>query len=231
LVGKNGRRLELDGFCPELSIAFEHQGKQHRTTESLYSGSEKALAAIQGRDLEKLKLCGELDIRLISFYEVPQKTSVEGLIHEVVMFAKSIGIEPVTEVLASDIDLGSIYSGADVLDELSEWAQGKGGEVLETTFPGPDIRLHWRCSVGHVWERSSRKAISAGKWCPVCGNSAAMRTKIGAEQIARSKGGFLRGNYDGWSSETEWECVVGHRWNASPGTVAAGNWCVKCGPG
>lgn len=54
-----GTLLELDGYCEELGIAFEHQGEQHyRTSMSnkFYIPKEK-LQQIQSRDEIKRRLC------------------------------------------------------------------------------------------------------------------------------------------------------------------------------
>ena len=37
LKNKNRQQLELDGYCEELGIAFEHQGRQHYNQELFFS--------------------------------------------------------------------------------------------------------------------------------------------------------------------------------------------------
>ncbi len=60
---KSNRTLELDGYCPELSLAFEYQGKQHY--ELVFSDNQQELEQQQYRDALKLKLCQENNVKLI----------------------------------------------------------------------------------------------------------------------------------------------------------------------
>lgn len=56
--------LELDIWIPELSIAFEYQGKQHFQPIAHWGGDE-ALMKIKERDKTKSELCQEKGIKLI----------------------------------------------------------------------------------------------------------------------------------------------------------------------
>ena len=56
--------LELDIWIPELSIAFEYQGKQHFQPIAHWGGDE-ALMKIKERDKTKRELCQEKGIKLI----------------------------------------------------------------------------------------------------------------------------------------------------------------------
>jgi hypothetical protein len=70
LKNHTGRCLELDGYCEELSIAFEHNGEQHykpcrfsvnQTEEEIMKNFEDQ----QQKDILKAKLCAEQGIELV----------------------------------------------------------------------------------------------------------------------------------------------------------------------
>ena len=57
------RNLELDGYCGELNIAFEHNGRQHYVEVKDFPSI--SLEKIQERDLFKANICNKLGIKLI----------------------------------------------------------------------------------------------------------------------------------------------------------------------
>lgn len=65
---RTGRRLQLDGYCSKLKIAFEYQGEQHFNPKH-YRYDEN----IKFRDRMKRKLCIENGVRLIVIKDVLHK--------------------------------------------------------------------------------------------------------------------------------------------------------------
>jgi len=59
-VSSSGGILELDGYCEELGIAFEHNGMQHYEIGHFNNDNK-----IKIRDYEKIKLCNKYGIKLI----------------------------------------------------------------------------------------------------------------------------------------------------------------------
>ena len=68
LVNHRGYRMELDGYCRSIGVAFEHQGRQHFSANSHYM-TETKLPARQEDDKCKRDLCAQHGIVLI---EVPE---------------------------------------------------------------------------------------------------------------------------------------------------------------
>ena len=61
---KTGRNLELDGYCAELNLAFEHNGKQHYEFPNSFHKT---------RDKYKRKTCKSLGIKLVNIpYDIPE---------------------------------------------------------------------------------------------------------------------------------------------------------------
>ena len=58
--------LQLDGFCPELSLAFEYQGEQHYDPGNYFHfGDPVSFQSQQERDARKSTLCQEAGVRLV----------------------------------------------------------------------------------------------------------------------------------------------------------------------
>ena len=76
----NGNKLELDGFCEEHNIAFEHQGIQHyEYNEFFHAGDPNNFKIQQERDKAKKKLCEENGIKLIRVPALDVLLMKEGL--------------------------------------------------------------------------------------------------------------------------------------------------------
>lgn len=62
---KTGRPLELDGYCPELKMAFEYHGVQHREFPNGFHKTEQEFYDQVARDIYKAQRCEKLGIYLI----------------------------------------------------------------------------------------------------------------------------------------------------------------------
>ena len=61
----SGHNLELDGFCEDLRLAFEYQGKQHDEYIPFFHRKEGDFERQQDRDKLKLDLCKKHDIDVL----------------------------------------------------------------------------------------------------------------------------------------------------------------------
>ena len=58
--------LQLDGYCGELSLAFEYQGEQHYDPQNYFHfGDISSFEAQQERDIRKQELCQAAGVRLV----------------------------------------------------------------------------------------------------------------------------------------------------------------------
>ncbi len=88
LVNESGKRLELDGFCEVLGLAFEHNGKQHYSTK-YHRGTVKLIE----NDSIKLHLCQINDVNLIVVPEVPSLIRFENLPSYLIRELTSKGVQ------------------------------------------------------------------------------------------------------------------------------------------
>lgn len=63
---ETGRKLELDGYCEKLKIAFEYNGEQHYVFPNAFHKTEKEFKKQVFRDRVKKKLCKKNGVKLIS---------------------------------------------------------------------------------------------------------------------------------------------------------------------
>ena len=71
---ETGRNLELDGYCEELGIAFEYQGKQHYNFPNDFHRTEAEFMSQKRRDIYKAKACELAGIYLIPVpYHIPDQ--------------------------------------------------------------------------------------------------------------------------------------------------------------
>jgi len=66
---KTNRKLELDGYCPVLNIAFEYQGLQHTEIVKAYKNTDEDLMYQIYKDNIKKEICKNLNVAL---FEIPQ---------------------------------------------------------------------------------------------------------------------------------------------------------------
>ena len=63
---ERGGRLELDGYCKELGIAFEYQGEQHYNPNSwFHRGKRRSFENLVARDKEKADRCKDVGVQLL----------------------------------------------------------------------------------------------------------------------------------------------------------------------
>jgi len=65
LLSNKNKKLELDGYCEELNLAFEYNGRQHYEIVKDFHMTEDILRQQQQRDNLKLKLCNDNNVDLI----------------------------------------------------------------------------------------------------------------------------------------------------------------------
>jgi len=82
---KDGRScLELDGFCPDISLAFEYHGRQHY--ESFWHYTQKNVDDQKLRDALKLELCetNHIDVIVIPWiYNIQNRSELRAYIEKV----------------------------------------------------------------------------------------------------------------------------------------------------
>jgi len=232
LVNKNGNRMELDGYCKNLGVAFEHQGEQHFSTRTLFVRSQKALIRRSEDDQLKRQLCKDHKIQLIEIPEIGTRLPIDKAKQYVIQECKVRGIDIPPDMAQREISFKKAYatSGSkEALDKLRGIAKLKGGQLLSDSYISARANLLWECQEGHRWQTPAYNIID-GTWCPVCGGTQKL-TIEDMRHLARKKGGnCLSRKYINGKTKLLWECAKGHQWKAIPNNVKEhGRWCPYCG--
>jgi len=229
LVNERGNRIELDGYCEELRLAFEYQGSQHYNKSKVFIS--RTFEEQQQVDCLKRKLCQE---NMITLIEVPYIIKFKDMEKYIIEECKrKCVVTPEYE----NIDYKTLnISSSKKLHECQEHARSKGGLCLSTVYIDGKTDLKWQCKENHVWEATPENVIKGkGTWCPTCGiiKSGISRRKYDIEDmrnIALERGGLCKSpEYLGFSNKLIWQCKLGHIWNAEPRSVICNHtWCRKC---
>jgi hypothetical protein len=165
---KAGHRMQLDGYCERLQLAFEHQGKQHSRPVKLFGG-RKALLERQARDRRKRKLCARQRIRLIEVPALDEELPIEKLQSWIVKACRRRGLSLPTNADRVPVDFSRSFLGEwdRQLEEVRAVATSRGGKCLSKAYLGSQIKLRFECAKGHVW-KAAPAVIKQGGWCRIC---------------------------------------------------------------
>lgn len=228
LLNSRGHRMELDGYCRELQLAFEHQGEQHFREVKHFNRRAETLALRVQDDIDKRKLCHENGVTLVEVpYSVPYESLLQWISHELSRIVPHIKINEVTsEVIGT-------YIPSNELLELHKLADKQGGSCLSPIYLGVLKNHRFRCAKGHEWIAAPTN-IKRGTWCPDCkperiGNSNRKHTVENMVKLAASKGGFFLSNsFESVNKRYRWRCNKGHEWENTPAQIIHGYWCRLC---
>lgn len=220
--------MELDGYCEELGLAFEHHGEQHYRQVPRFHRTPADFEEQQRRDADKLARCAAAGVRIIEIPSIPSLTPVEKLPEVVAAQLQALGITPPFAPELVKLDLSRIYDKS-ALERLRDIAHSRGGELLSDSYLGDKGLLRWRCANGHEW-LANPNGIKGGQWCAQCyGNVRKTLDEI-REQVAKRGFTVLSAQYGGAQEKLRWRCAKGHEWEATPvkvlGSEATG--CPRC---
>jgi hypothetical protein len=234
LTNSRGNRMELDGYCKELNIAFEHHGAQHYKEVPHFHRRNEKLVYRKEDDARKRELCTKRDISLIEVpYTVPASDLLRWLHHEL---SKHLDVEQLKDYSNLDFNL---FHPAEELAELQRIAVEHGGECLSLVYLGTLGKHAFRCAKGHEWEAvashiKSYRRGKGGTWCPICkperiGASNRKHSVESMRKLAESKDGkFLSPTFRSVNERYPWQCSEGHEWETAPTDIMKGTWCRIC---
>ncbi len=146
LVNNEGNQLELDGYNPELNIAFEYDGKQHFEFIFFFHRTEENFNKRQGDDKIKDKLCIDNNIKLI---RIPYVVKYNDMLDFIKFKCKWLGIKYQDKENISTTDLDVYNKVIDdrnyVIDEKmkgSVWIRKSNAVSTQT-------KITFECNVCH----------------------------------------------------------------------------------
>jgi hypothetical protein len=220
--------MELDGYCNDLKIAFEHQGQQHYKKIEHFNRRNESLDLRKQYDAEKRYLCKINKVILIEIpYFIPVENLKDWILNALIVDCKFSLIKNIEEVTSKN------YVPSNELNDLKKISLQHGGECLDLFYKGVFEKHKFSCKKGHVWFATPNN-VKTGSWCPKCkperiGDSNRKHSLVSMNDLARIKHGkFLSQEFKSVNDKYEWECSSNHRWFATPSDVAKGSWCKIC---
>lgn len=230
LKNSNGFQMELDGYCESLSIAFEHNGRQHYTIDKTSIFKDMDLNKRILDDKSKISLCEQHGIILIVIPELIKLLPIPKLPEYIKEYLYKLGREDLIPEFKK-IDLSSAYISEDKFrfENMKELAKSKNGELLSDSFLGTEERYKWKCNIcNYEWETLYDAVMRNKSWCPKCAKLVPPTTQE-INNLANLKGGkYISGLYTNCYSKLEWQCNKGHVWKASWTNILSGKWCPIC---
>jgi len=164
LVNDAGNKTELDGFCPELRLAFEHHGEQHYKLTNFFHDTQEVFEKRQKDDDFKMRICAQNEINVIVIPQLHNLTNINFLPEIIKQECEKLCI-PVMQN-TDNIDLTHIYA-TNRLDKYIIIAAERGITYISGVYLTSKTKLKWMCSKGHSFNMSCSK-IKAGIGCMDC---------------------------------------------------------------
>lgn len=171
LVSEKGFPLELDGYNPELALAFEHQGQQHYGDQGGHMSN--ASAELMRRDSRKRELCSTHGVVLIEVPEIGTLLQFDQALEYITKRLKEAGISPEGNWEQIELDKKRIFTPAleDKLVKLAELvAERHGGQLLSESWFGITEKYLFKCkNPGHPpFKAKASHIIHSNSWCRRC---------------------------------------------------------------
>jgi hypothetical protein len=217
---KTGRRLQLDGFCAELMLAFEYQGRQHFRLVPRYHKKGQSLVEAQERDEHKREVCNARDVRLIVIPFFPDGFDArEGL--RLILEALDLDEVPYDEDRLHGFSFSESTKAEVYAAEVHQAAEEKGWHVETTGLFAAHQRITLSCPCGARWENRATdvRNKSTRVHCPECRKSKKRDDYTNRLKSKLIGEGFTLLSFPPFYSETQVSmcCKRGHKqkWRAA----------------
>ena len=225
LVNSRGNKMELDGYCKPLNIAFEYNGRQHYDKESFFSQGRNSLAYRKEDDLKKIKLCKKNKVFL---FIISYKDNIYKIGDLIKSQSILLGLDTSDLDFNKKIDYNSIYFNNASFSKLKEIVRDKNGKILSKNYLDSKTKLKFQCINGHIFE-SQPNHVKNGVWCSACAGLRKLTIEDMQKSAKSRNGKCLSKVYKNIRTKLKWECEKGHIWEATGNTIRRGHWCPECG--
>jgi hypothetical protein len=231
LLSDKGRKLELDGYCAKLNVAFEHNGMQHY--KNIF-GTEEQFRRLQLNDTVKIDLCKKNNVALIIIPDLFAITKLSNLKEFIKQECIRLAVPLPDNFNLISVDTNKCYYDIAIntnkykytLEEVQLAAIANNGKCL-SEFYNPQ-EMTFVCKENHIWSVPPNGLLSNNHWCDVCAHTKHQKYSLNdLNDIAIQKGGrCLSEKYDPY--KMIFLCKENHIWSTSPYSILRGGWCQKC---
>jgi hypothetical protein len=207
----SSRALELDGYCDELRLAFEHQGKQHYQNESSHYESESVIE----RDRIKRSLCLKNNIKVLEIPQIGHYIKIEDAIRLIKKFLTENNILIKQDVSSDEIASHKFLIYDTPIKDLQKIAESRGGKCLSNSYLGHITPLHFECSNRHQW-MARPNDVKRGSWCSICSKAGGKKKTINELKTMFLDIGIqcLSDIYINSKERYLWRCSKGHEFQS-----------------
>ncbi len=211
LRNSRGYRMEIDGYCKELQIGFEYQGRQHFDYPLYGSDVQKR----KEDDKLKAQLCKSNGVYL---FIIDYTMSYEDFPKQIQKQARKFGIRLPENFTKTEIDIFKAYIRKDRINELRNLLSPKNIQVLSPKYLGSHNYVELQCLIcDHKWSALGNSFFNSRRvaGCDKCARAkAGLRNKLSLkhlQEFAHKNGGALLSNeYIESAHVYKWKCSVGH---------------------
>lgn len=170
LRNQAGRLLELDGYNPELKLAFEHQGTQHYSDKYNHRYRKKNL---KQNDFEKHKICRKQGIRIVYILKVFTDTKLNDVIPRIIEQLDEFRVPYPNEALQFELDPREVYTYTKT-KEVEERERGaierlksENIKLLNIFRTNTGVKLKVKCKLKHIRTLGIGTVLNR-RFCPKC---------------------------------------------------------------
>lgn len=158
-----GVKMQLDGYCQELKLAFEYNGKQHYQEIFHFHRRKKDFEKQQIRDALKSTLCQQKGIRKIN---IPYTEAVSDMRLEKFIYKNLHELDISCNI--GLIDWSKFIGKPSRLEGVVQNAEQVNATCLSELYITAKTRMRFKCKTcSHVWE-STPSSIKTGHGCIKC---------------------------------------------------------------
>jgi len=214
--------LELDGFCEEISIAFEHQGAQHFREVKFFHREEDSFKKQQIRDEKKRQICRKKNILLI---EIPHTVSnKEGKIETYIkkrLPAKFVVGKVNWEKFGTSLK--------PKLKEIKEILVARNITCLSNVYTGRKTKFDLRCNVCNYEWTTTADCIQDGHGCHQCAGNKKISMEKVLEICEARNIEFLDDKYKNIRTYHNFRCKICiYKWRTTFKCIERAKCCPKC---
>lgn len=242
LKNTTGRNLELDGYCEELKIAFEYQGRQHFSNSTQFGG-DYAFQSV--RDQLKVDLCEQHGVKLITVIQ-PRDYNAEKFFNSVKNDCEKQGVH--ITVGERDCRFHRINDNNTLVkkyDEFKDFVESKNYKLVSASLSTMKDVLDFECTDGHKFKMTPENfkvTYSRPQYekvaCAVCNhktNSHSINSLVSIEtcqELAKQIGYKLESTiYENVNEPMIWTCRHAHTLSKSFRQMTrnqTGQYCMTC---
>lgn len=228
LKNEKGNQLELDGYCGELGLAFEHNGKQHY--QRIKSSWKDRFEQIQKNDQCKIDLCKQNNVTLIIIPELFTMTKINDLKELIFNQCKIMNHKIPENFWDIEVNYNNVYLSnkeTELFNRLKKNLLDHGYELLSDRYFGAHFKYETKClKCGNI---KTRHYSSLTKQCTKCLGLKKRNSLQNCVILASKKNGVcLSDKYINNHSKMKWKCSLNHEWESTFNCIQSGCWCPIC---